>query len=111
MLRFDGIYQSKLEDYSSYIRFYEDGTVITAYSKTAPQYMKKWFFKDTIKSGIGKGNFILTNNRIRFTATSFSGIVEYEGRIYGNTIIIEAYSHITQRKFIREYEFIKLDLT
>ena len=110
MLRFDGIYQSKLDDYSSYIRFFEDGTVITAHSKTSPQSMKKWFIKDTIKSGVGKGNFILSSNRIKFTTTSFSGIVEYEGRIYRNKMVIEAYSHITQRNYIREYDFIKLNL-
>ncbi len=110
MLRFDGIYRSKLEDYSHYIRFFEDGTVITAYSKTSPQSMKKWFVKDSVKS-VGKGNFILSSIRIKFTTTSISGIVEYDGRIYENKMVIEAYSYITQRKFIREYEFIKLDLT
>ena len=111
MLRFDGIYQSKLEGYSSYIRFFKDGTVITANSTDPPQLMKYWFVKDPVRQGAGKGNFVLNGNLVKFMTTSISGIVEYEGRIHRNKMVIEAYSRIKQRRFIREYEFVQLRLT
>ena len=108
MIRFDGIYQCKLKGYHAYLRFYEDGTIISVHSTEPPKTIIMWFDKDNIVSGVGKGNFILEKNRIKFTTISKSDIIEYVGRlIYGDKLIIEAYSHIEHRIFTREFIFIR----
>lgn len=109
MIRFDGIYQSKLADFNAYIRFYEDGTVITINSTDSPNVIINWFNKENKGSSIGKGKFSLKGSQVKFTTTSINGIIEHEGRIRGDKIIMEAYSRITNRYYTREYEFFLMN--
>lgn len=108
MIRFDGIYQCRLEGYYAYMRFYRDGTIISVYSTESPKKVNTWFQKDKILRGVGKGYFVLEKNHIKFTTRSKSGIIEYEGRFYGHTLLIEGYTHIQHRTFTREFNFIPI---
>lgn len=77
-----GIFYFKNKDGYNLIRFYESGLVyaisingITSLSKI------KWFNQNNYKPYWGKGNYLLTNNRIEFISSSISGKIIYRGLI------------------------------
>lgn len=103
-LKFDGLYHA-IDDYrdaSYFIKFYEDGTVITVSStaKADPDIVAKWFLDEANLKDYSKGKFEIDENKIRFYSTSSYGRVDYKGVIAENewSIDVNSYSHINGHK-------------
>ena len=56
-LRYDGVYYLPAGDYTRYIRFYADGTVITVSSTGSIAQIKNWFNAD---GDVSKGMYRIT---------------------------------------------------
>ena len=91
-VRHDGVYYCKESDYTSYIRFYDDGIVITVSSTGAIAQIKRWFNKDNDNISIGKFNII--SDKISFSSTNSDGTVDYNGQILNDKLLLNIYSHI-----------------
>jgi len=108
VLRFDGVYQSeKTEDYFHYVRFYDDGTVITVSTTGTPQQIKKWF--DRKKADLSRGTYMITGTRIVFASESKEGVVDYDGRLKGEAIDVRVYSHINQHSGSHALKFVEVE--
>lgn len=91
-VRFDGIYKSDLRtnkangDQSiSYLKFYNDGTVITVSSSGTPEQISKWFEKG--HEGVSDGRYTVQQNDISFTSTGNGISVEYSGKIANKELL------------------------
>ncbi len=105
-LRFDGLYQSvQRHDYWRYLRFYDDGLVLSV-SSTGPEPSKiaRWFSREN-KEKNSHGTYSLTGRQIMFAATSTSGTVDYEGTVEGDTMVLKSYSHINGNRGVTQYDF------
>jgi len=111
-IRFDGIYLCEENFYTSYLRFYEDGTFIQMSSRSSIAEIKNFLNKE--QDGISYGEYTIIDNKIFFQSISSEGSVDYNGYIYpnsykGNTprnrIILNSYSNINGNKAINEYLF------
>jgi hypothetical protein len=109
-LQFDGMYQSEKEDeYWGYVRFYKDNTVITVSSTGNPAEVFRWFKKENIKNiNLSNGLYTIKNDILIFSSTDKYGTVDYEGKIQGDTIILNWYSHINSNRRNSKYYFVKL---
>ena len=94
--RSDGVYYSKYSNYTYYIRFYDDGIVITTSSTGTISQIKNWFNKDHDDISIGKFNII--DDKISFSSTSSFGTIDYNGQILHNKLLLNSYSHINGNK-------------
>jgi hypothetical protein len=104
-IRFDGYYRAFTSTGSAWLRFYEDGTVIsvgTVRDATAKK-MAEWFKKpyDTA------GQYVIRGSEIEFSTTSKSGSVSYTGTIGVSSLKIQWKSFINGKSGYEEYEFIK----
>ena len=113
-LRFDGLYESDRQAgpqqtsqqhyYWQYLRFYDDGLVLTVSTNgPQPSQIARWFTRES--NAGSKGTYSLTGRRITFAATSSSGTVDYEGRIEGDTIIVKHHSHINGNRGVTQFDF------
>ena len=103
-IRYDGVYYKKNNSYTSYLRFYSDGTVITASSTGTIIEIKRWFNKEN--SDISKGIYRIVEEKISFQSKSSNGVVEYNGQVYENKIILNSHSYINgYEEKNREYLF------
>ena len=110
VLRFDGVYQSeqaKDNDHCHYVRFYDDGSVITVSSSGTPEQIKKWFERK--QSEVSRGTYTITGTRIVFSGASKQGVVDYDGRIKGDTIDVRVFSHINQHRGSHALKFVELE--
>lgn len=111
MLRYDGLYVTKLPvDYAitahSYLRFYDEGTVIeSSIQGDRSAVVMRWF--DKSDRSISNGSYSITGAEIQFSVTSESGAVDYRGRIVSDELHLHSYSHINGNEADDEYEFIK----
>jgi len=105
-IRYDGLYYRKEgADSNQYIRFYDDGTVITVTSTGTITQIKNWFDKNN-KSPFSRGKYVVTGDSITFQSTSEAGRVDYNGKILDNKLILNIHSHINGfRASDREYIF------
>ena len=104
---FDGLYQSKGENSSYYLRFYQDGTVPIVSSTGTPEQVAKWFYKDNRRS---RGFYSIRGPKIKFSDEGYQGTVDYEGLIKKDVLEIDIYSHINGWKGKKEFKFIPIDL-
>lgn len=86
LVRFDGVYQSvglapkegeKVEYH--YLRFYEDGVVVSHYSPKAYKEVKKILSKKN--KTVDQGLFEITEEHIYFNITTAEGTTVYDGKI------------------------------
>lgn len=110
MLKFDGVYISKLPvDYGamlsySYLRFYEDGTVIESSIRgERSTEIMTWF--DRSNGSISKGTYAMDDSSLHFSVTSDSGTVDYSGRIADGELHLHSLSRINGNEADDEYEF------
>lgn len=109
-LRFDGLYQAQMKDGDySYLRFFEDGMVKVVGTGGTPEQIAKWLTREHAHSGTG--TFAITGTRIRFTSDSRSGRVDYDGWIKDDSIELNWYSHINQRRGAYQYKFVQVEFT
>ena len=97
-IRTDGVYKSDVsfEEYNgdpiwSYLRFFDDGFVISTSSTNTPVELKPWF----TKSHVGPHGTVRTDGeKISFTTQSTVGMVEYTGTPSGNSLELTYVSKI-----------------
>jgi hypothetical protein len=105
-LRFDGVYQSeRVEDYWNYLHFYPDGTVITVSSTGQPEDLRTWFTKEHV--GVSIGKVTRKGGRVSFSATSSDGSVDYDGRLVGDQVHLDSYSHINGHRSSDVFKFVR----
>lgn len=103
---FNGVYQSEqVKDYFYYVRFFQDGTVITVTSKEPPTGLSAWFNKTYY--GAGRGTYTINDGHVRFAATSSAGTLEYSGIIQGDVIVFHMHSFINGVKKVHHFHFVK----
>ncbi|MFX0209253.1 MAG: hypothetical protein ACFFDT_24935 [Candidatus Hodarchaeota archaeon] len=111
-LRFDGLYVciKHNKNYTNFLRFFQDGTVISAaIGGTTPESIKaaaKWL---TWEKGM-QGTYNISGSQIKFAISNARGSIEYIGIISGNTIDFKIHSNITNIDLNEKFEFIKLDV-
>ncbi len=109
-IRFDGVYvddsQLSSEGYSSYLRFYPDGTVLQASSTASPEELNSWFRKERAERYFSMGWYEVQGCRLKFSTTSSSGTVEYFGRIDSAILELYSYSHINGHTELSHYRFV-----
>lgn len=102
-LRTDGVYQALQGDYSGYLRFYDDHTVITVSSSGTPADLASWFHKG--QSQVSEGTWAIVGTTIQFTARSSAGSVEYQGDVGENQLILHVHSFINGYQHTEAYQF------
>jgi len=105
-LKFDGLYFSKKTDDHSffyYLRFFRDGTVVYTFTQ-GPRDMPNLDRKNFVSKGVFK---IAGNGHITFRNRAKDGLIDYEGVIGQNTIILNVHSHINQRRLTQIYKFME----
>lgn len=105
-LRFDGMYGAGLDDYTKYLRFFENGDVISISDTASAEKVAVWF--DRAHPLVGKGSYSLFGDRIFLTQTSSQGTVNYQGRVLDGKLELESHSLINQNRAARHYEFMPI---
>ena len=106
MIRFDGLYQAQEGDYYLYVRFFEDGTVITASSDGKPEEVIGWFQKG--HPYVSTGAYSVNGDEISFSAASPTGVVDYNGEVTGLTLSLRSHSQINDFQAEAEYHFVEV---
>ncbi len=107
-LKFEGLYQAEEKGVFSYLRFYEDGTVLAASLTGTPRDIGRWFDKDNIFT---KGYYQLESPRVKFSILNNYSSFDYNGVITSNKIKVNIFNHLNGNLSKREYRFIPLPLT
>jgi len=95
------------DEYWYYIRFYEDGTVLTVSSTGSASNVIDWLTVDRVGSpGVSIGVYELDGDQISFSATSERGTVDYEGDVLADGIELDSHSHINDHRGHRAYHFV-----
>ena len=89
-IRCDGVYYRKASGYTEYLRFFEDGTVISMSAIWTIDQIKDYFNK----SYDNTGKYEIVENKISFRTTNKFGSVDYNGQIYKNKLILNSHSLI-----------------
>jgi hypothetical protein len=88
-----------------YLRFYRDGTVISATSIGSPAEIQSWFkmpFRNT-------GDYSISGSSIKFSTHSPEGTVDFEGTIRGTLLELNFHSLINDNRGTEYYELVKKD--
>ncbi len=110
VVRYDGVYQSTTHDlpphYWSYLRFYEDGTVLAVESFGTPAQIARWFNRQ--QYSFDKGVYSIAGTHITFSATSSEETVDYDGTIIEEgKVKLNEHSHINDNRFTETYRFVE----
>jgi uncharacterized protein (TIGR02391 family) len=116
-IRYDGLYISELKADGSNkcIRFYEDGSVIAIstkpinldeVTKSEINELLKWMTIENFQDkDYPRGSYTIDKEKIELFTETKLGKVEYKGRILGEKIQLQAFSHINGHKATRVYNF------
>jgi hypothetical protein len=106
-VRYDGLYQSEKEDTAwYYLRFYKDGTVLSVTSIGTPAQVARWLNKQY--QDAGKGAYSIDGDHLKFSETSPSGTVDYDGTIIeGGKLKLNSHSHINDHRGTSTYQFVE----
>lgn len=84
VVRTDGIYATKMlenentgDNYRFFLRFYDDGSVISVTSSGTPDEIAGWFKKG--HEHVGEGNWEANGKQLQFSTSSKSGTTTYAG--------------------------------
>lgn len=105
-LRYDGLYASREDDYTSYLRFTAKGEVFQVGSEGSAKEVARWLGPKN--KHISRGKYIATIEVITFTTVSREGKVKYGGTISpdGKVLVLVSYSLINNYTTTRSFEFI-----
>jgi hypothetical protein len=73
-----------------YLKFYEDGTVISCYSNGDTDNIDKWFNKDNSESPFSKGTFELKSNAT--LEIKLSGSLQMDGNAMNRYLILRSFN-------------------
>jgi len=104
-IKYDGVYQHTQGGEFYYLRFYDDGSVITVTSSGTPKEIAKWFDKSL--KDVSSGHYTLTGNHIKFSSTDSHGTVDYEGDIQNDQLTLKTLSHINNYTGNEVYTFME----
>lgn len=116
-LRFDGLYESDCiiedaESDQSYLRFYENGNVISVSTDCDGKAtdLATWFYfenKEIEYPSIGK--YKISGKKISLKITSVTGEIRYKGKITDDgQLKLKGKSSSNNYKFKEKYHFVKL---
>ena len=91
----NGIYFAEMNNLTMYLRFFEDGRVISANVPGKYSQINRWF-NTTYRENIGF--YTMENGTISFTTNANEGSVEYSGRIGRTSIRLDIHSNINGHK-------------
>lgn len=118
LVRTDGLYEVKKSDYVTYLRFFPDGTVVMAsvVGGTAED-VARWLKpgggyttstgKVPLKQAADHSTFVVQGPTVKFSTKSTNGVVDYEGIVTGDKLILDLDSHINGEKLSEEYSFVQ----
>jgi hypothetical protein len=128
LLRFDGLYRTdkivyakevitiegtRLDGQFRYLRFYADGTVVSAStaveSGQGPDEARVAKWLNNSNPDIPAGRYAIDGPKLSFDAVSKEGTVSYRGVIEGEVLKLNWRSSINQREGSEEYRFVPLD--
>jgi hypothetical protein len=93
LLQYNGVYFMPYGGIAaSYLRFYENGTVIDVTSTGTPEQIKSWF--NSNNEDISIGNYEISGGKINFSVKSTVGSVDYKGDITKNGLLLSSHSNI-----------------
>lgn len=76
-----------------YLRFYEDGLVISCYSNGDIEEIERWFRADNSNVPYSKGEFKIGNNQvIEITLPALIGSIEMDGSVFSDYIILRSFN-------------------
>ncbi len=91
-VHFNGIYKSAIQTNqntgdksTSYLRFYEDGTVINVSSSGTPEQINNWFVKG--HENVTEAPYKIEGDKMSFTSGSGNAAVEYSGKIVTSALL------------------------
>lgn len=90
----------------AYLRFYADGRVISVSSTGTPEQIARWFHY--AHDSVSEGSYQIEGDRLRFSINSGTGIVDYDGRIDGDTLRLNSHSHINGRDNTQTLRFVAM---
>jgi len=109
-LRHDGVYFNSDDETHRYIRFYDDGIVISVstFSEGAHSDILNWFNRENAEDfkHFSIGAYEVSERTINFHTESSAGRVNYTAIIRPNTLHIKSESLINGHKSDADYEFI-----
>lgn len=96
------LYCSPNTDYTYYLGFYPDHTVISVSSTGNSEKVVKWFNKKYTAKGVYK----IDNDQISFTVTSSTGSVDFHGSINGRELDLYSHSKINGYDSHEIYKYV-----
>ncbi len=115
-LRLDGVYVASMQDdYGSttnnlqlYLRFFEDGTVVSAPSVEEPSQVMQWLFPgNNAPMGTGMFNYKEKTGKLKFSTTSSGGKINYKGvATTTGGLMMTISSKINRNQFQKVFEFV-----
>lgn len=105
---FNGIYVDNMKDYSIFLRFFPDGSVIRVQAvgtpRTVAQHMTHGYRE------LSKGTYAIDGNSIAIETRGRAGDHDIEGTIYNDRFDCEAYDYATEEwSEERTFRFKELD--
>lgn len=107
-LHFEGLYRAKVNNGHSYLRFYPDGTVLTASSAKMPGEVARWFDKDNIFT---KGYYKVEGTGLKFTIMDKYSSFDYSGIVSRKRLKLKVFNRNGDEPQELVYRFMPLDLT
>jgi len=109
-LEYEGVYVSEIHGsgsskYHGFLRFYPEGSVIQISSTGEPEALQKWFTKDN--SLVSRGMVTIMGDQVSFSCASTRGLVDYAGKIDGDHLRLDTYSHINQTRTSQVFTFVR----
>jgi uncharacterized protein (TIGR02391 family) len=107
-LRFDGLYLTNEEGYKTYLRFYEDNTIISVSSTGDPEDITNWFNRENAEdfNDFSIGEYEINERTLEFFTEHERGKVIYDAVIRPDTLHVNSKSLINGNESEHVYEFV-----
>jgi hypothetical protein len=108
-LNTNGVYQCPWTQATYYLRFYDDGTVISVDSTAQPVDLQAWFSKASANAAICSGIYALVGSSISFqTSCAIGASLDYVGTIASNALTLDVRNMSNGSLSTRTYTFVPL---
>lgn len=111
-VRYDGLYAYVAEPYTQLLRFYADGSVLSATTTGWAPEVARWFTRENPMPHIGRGQYEISGNLITFTTKIDTGAVEYAGtvNVEGTELRLHTLSRINGHQSDGVWRFVPVQL-